>query len=173
MVGVEREVEHRAHGFAGVAPSPLFAQQAVTHQHFTIGVPAQTAPADPRAVVRSDRPTADAQRQLLSDVSDPFARGLCIGVRDVMHIPQHFGIAVQHLGHRVGDEAGGDRRAVVVQDRHQAGWVHLQFVDQQAAQLAVPVLLDDEDLLMRSDEFGHRSRERERPPPPRTSVRCW
>src|SRR5579884_2605565 len=44
---------------------------------------------------------------------------------------------------RLGDEARRDRRAVVVQDRHELGGVDAEFVDEQRAQLAVAVLLDE------------------------------
>ena len=56
---------------------------------------------------------------------------------------------VEMLADRVGDEARGDRRAVVVQDRHQARRIDAAFVDEQRAQLRVAVLLDHEHVLVR------------------------
>jgi hypothetical protein len=48
-----------------------------------------------------------------------------------------------------GDEARGDRRAVVVQHLDQPGRVDLQLVDQQRAHLRVAVLLDHEHMVVR------------------------
>ena len=56
----------------------------------------------------------------------------------------------------------GDRRAVVVQDRHQPRRVHLLLGRQQRAQLRIAILLDDEHGLVRGDERIDRGRERER-----------
>ena len=51
------------------------------------------------------------------------------------------------------DEAGGDRRAVIMQDGDEARRIDGAFIDQQLHQLRVAVLLDHEDLFMRVDEF--------------------
>src|SRR5947208_16325260 len=51
---------------------------------------------------------------------------------------------VEMVADRVRNEARGDRRAVVMQDRHQADRVDAAFVDDERAQLAVAVLLHDE-----------------------------
>src|SRR4051812_24677390 len=58
-------------------------------------------------------------------------------------------------GDLVGDEAGRDRRAVVVQDGDQSGRVDRALVDEQRAQLPIAVLLDHEDLIVREDEIDH------------------
>ena len=50
------------------------------------------------------------------------------------------------------DEARGDRRAVIMQDRDEARRIDAAFVDQQRAHLGVAVLLDHEDLVVRVDE---------------------
>ena len=60
-----------------------------------------------------------------------------------------------------GDEARGDRRAVVVQDRHQPHRIDAAFVDDQRAQLGVAVLLDHEHEVVLVDEVGRRWVERE------------
>ena len=67
----------------------------------------------------------------------------------------------EHVGDRLDDEARGDRRAVVMQDRHEPGRVDLQFGRQQGAHLLVAVLLDDEDALVIADEIEHVVMERE------------
>jgi hypothetical protein len=59
------------------------------------------------------------------------------------------------------DEARGDRRAVVVQDRHQLRRIDAEFVDQQRAHLRVAVLLDDEDVSCAAMKSLDRSLERE------------
>ena len=56
-----------------------------------------------------------------------------------------------------GDETRGDRRAVVVQDRHQPHRIDAAFVDDQRAQLRVAVLLDHEDEIVVGDEARRRS----------------
>ena len=48
-----------------------------------------------------------------------------------------------------GDEPRGDRRAVVVQDRHQPRRIDAAFVDEQRSQLRIAVLLDHEHELVR------------------------
>ena len=52
----------------------------------------------------------------------------------------------------VGDEAGGDRGAVIMQDRHQADRIDAVLVDDQRAKLAVAVLLDHVDEVVIGDE---------------------
>ena len=59
---------------------------------------------------------------------------------------------VEMVADRLGDEAGGDRRAVVMQDRHQPHRIDAAFVDDQRAQLRVAVLLDHEDEIVVGDE---------------------
>ena len=61
----------------------------------------------------------------------------------------------------LGDEARGDRRAVVVQDRDQARRVDAGVVDQQGLELRVAVLLDHEHLGVRGDEVEQLVAERE------------
>ena len=60
-----------------------------------------------------------------------------------------------------GDVAGGDRRAVIMQDRHQPHRIDAAFVDDQRAQLRIAVLLDDEDEIVVGDEARHAGMERE------------
>src|SRR5215469_9878091 len=59
----------------------------------------------------------------------------------------------EHVSDRLDDEPCGDRRTVVMQDRHQPRRVDVAFADQQRAQLRVAVLLDDKNALMRRDEI--------------------
>ena len=59
------------------------------------------------------------------------------------------------------DEAGGDWRPVIVQDRHEPGRIDLQFGRQQGAHLLVAVLFDDEDPLVIADKVEHVVMERE------------
>jgi len=55
----------------------------------------------------------------------------------------------EHVGDRLDDEAGGDRGAVIVQDRHQGRAGSISPLDrQQAAHLRIAVLLDDETLMV-------------------------
>ena len=68
---------------------------------------------------------------------------------------------VEMVADGAGDEAGGDRRAVVVQDRHQPRRIDAAFVDQQRAQLRVAVLLDHEHEVVLGDEVGDVLVERE------------
>jgi hypothetical protein len=68
---------------------------------------------------------------------------------------------VEVVADRVGDEARGDRRAVVVQDRHQPHRIDAAFVDDQRAQLRVAVLLDHEDEVVVGDEARDAGMERE------------
>ena len=68
---------------------------------------------------------------------------------------------IEMLADRARDEARGDRRAVVVQDRHQADRIDAAFVDDQRAQLGVAVLLDHEHEVVVGDEAGHAGVERE------------
>src|SRR6185295_6288663 len=65
------------------------------------------------------------------------------------------------LGDFLGDEARGDRRAVVVQERDQVGRVDAGVVDQQGLELRVAVLLDHEHLAVRGDEVEQLVAERE------------
>src|SRR5687768_17287628 len=65
------------------------------------------------------------------------------------------------LGDFLGDEARGDRRAVVVQDRDQARRVDAGVVDHQGLQLRVAVLLDHEHLAVGGDEVEELVAERE------------
>src|SRR5512133_555530 len=65
------------------------------------------------------------------------------------------------IGDRPAYETGGDRRAVVVQDRHQAYGIDAAFVDDERTQLAVAVLLDDEDEVVVADEVGYARMEGE------------
>src|SRR4051812_1026117 len=65
------------------------------------------------------------------------------------------------LGDLAGDEAGGDRRAIEVQDGDQACGVDARFVHEQRLQLRIAVLLDDEYLRVRGDEVGDLLLERE------------
>ncbi len=52
------------------------------------------------------------------------------------------------------DEAGGDRRAVVVQHRCQPRRIHPALVDDQHAHLRIAVLFDHEHLVVLADEIG-------------------
>src|SRR5688500_10332577 len=65
------------------------------------------------------------------------------------------------LGDFLGDEARGDRRAVVVQDRDQARRVDAGVVDEQGLDLRIAVLLDDEDFAVRGHEVEELVLERE------------
>src|SRR6266851_8600793 len=69
----------------------------------------------------------------------------------------------EHVGDRLDDEAGGDRGAVVMQDRDEPRRVDLALGGQQRAHLRVAVLLDDKDPLVASDEIEHLVMEREGP----------
>src|SRR5256885_4217597 len=62
---------------------------------------------------------------------------------------------VEMVADRVRNEARGDRRAVVMQDRHQADRVDAAFVDDERAQLAVAVLLHDEHEVVVCHEARH------------------
>src|SRR6476469_1268537 len=68
--------------------------------------------------------------------------------------------SLEMVADRVRDEARGDRRAVVVKDRHQADRIDAAFVDDQRAQLGVAVLFDHEHEVMVGDEAGHAGMER-------------
>src|SRR6266536_3280691 len=61
----------------------------------------------------------------------------------------------------VGDEARGDRRAVIVQDRHQPHRIDAVLVDDQLPQLGVAVLLDHIYKIMVSNEACDARMERE------------
>ncbi len=65
------------------------------------------------------------------------------------------------IADRVGDEARGDRRAVEMQDRHQAHRIDVAFGGDQRAQLAVAVLLDHEHEVVVGDEVVDVLMERE------------
>src|SRR5689334_1843068 len=52
-----------------------------------------------------------------------------------------------------GDEALGDRVAVVMQDRYELLRIDAAFVDEHHLELSVAVLLDDEHVVVRGDEF--------------------
>src|SRR4051812_22672233 len=56
------------------------------------------------------------------------------------------------VANRFGDEACGDRRAVVVQDRYQPHRVDAILVDDQRAKLGVAVLFDHIDEVVVGDE---------------------
>jgi len=60
--------------------------------------------------------------------------------------------ACDAVGDFLRNEARGDRRSVVMNDRHQARRTYPGLVDQQGGQLSVQVLLEDEDLAVRRDE---------------------
>ena len=62
---------------------------------------------------------------------------------------------------RFCDETRGDRRAVVVHDRDQPDGVDAVLVDDELAELAVAVLLDQEHELVLGDEIRHVLMERE------------
>ena len=66
----------------------------------------------------------------------------------------------EHVANRFDDEAGGNRRSVIVQDRHQTGRIDIAVVDQETAQLGVPILLDEEDAVVGGDEIEHVVMER-------------
>src|SRR4029077_15641231 len=68
---------------------------------------------------------------------------------------------VEVIADRVGDEARGDRRAVEVQDRHEAHRIDVALDGDQRAQLAVAVLLDDEHEIVVGDEVVDVLMERE------------
>src|SRR5688572_89028 len=74
------------------------------------------------------------------------------------------------LGDFAGDEARGDRRAVVVQDRDQARRVDAGVVDEERLQLRVAVLLDHEHLRVRGDEVEQLVAEREAADPQRIDM---
>ena len=60
-----------------------------------------------------------------------------------------------------GDEARGDWRAVIMQDRNQAHGIDAVLVDDQRAKLRVAVLLDHIDKVMIGDEARDTGVERE------------
>ena len=60
-----------------------------------------------------------------------------------------------------GDEARGNRRAVIVQDRHQPDRIDAVLVDDQLAQLGVAVLLDHVNEVVIGDEACDAGVERE------------
>src|SRR5215471_21673197 len=62
---------------------------------------------------------------------------------------------VEMVADRARNEAGGDWRAVVMQDRHQADRVDAALVDDERAQLAVAVLLHDEHEIVVGHEAGY------------------
>ena len=64
------------------------------------------------------------------------------------------------LADRLGDEAGGDRRAVVMQDRHEPHRIDADLVDDQRAKLRVAVLFDHVDEIVVGDEACHAGMER-------------
>src|SRR5580658_10426860 len=67
-------------------------------------------------------------------------------VRSRYHFPQRSYLElIQVIPDGLGDEARGNRRAVVMHDRNQPHWIDAELVDDQRAQLAVAVLLDDID----------------------------
>jgi len=65
------------------------------------------------------------------------------------------------IADRLGDETGGNRRAVVMVDRNQPHRVDAAFVDDQRAQLRVAVLLDHEREIVTGDEAANGRMERE------------
>ena len=70
------------------------------------------------------------------------------------HHPQRRNLQrIQILPDRARDEPRGDRGAVVVQDRHQAHRVDAAFVDDEAAQLGVAVLLHQKYEIVLGDEI--------------------
>src|SRR5258708_35107436 len=66
---------------------------------------------------------------------------------------------VEMVADRARNEARGDRRAVVMQDRHQADRVDAALVDDERAQLAVAVLLHDEHEVVVRHEARHAREE--------------
>ena len=60
-----------------------------------------------------------------------------------------------------GDEARGNRRAVIVQDRNQPDRIDAVLVDDQRAKLRIAVLLDHIDEVVVGDEASDAGMERE------------
>src|SRR4051812_26809495 len=60
-----------------------------------------------------------------------------------------------------GGERGGNRRAVIMQDRHQPDRIDAVLVDDHRAKLRVAILLDDVDEVVVGDEARHAGMERE------------
>src|SRR6266478_7295817 len=67
----------------------------------------------------------------------------------------------EHVGDRLDDEARGNRRAVVMEDRNEAGRIEIAFADQQGPQLRVAVLLDNKNPLVAGDKIEDVVMERE------------
>src|SRR6266496_2849305 len=76
----------------------------------------------------------------------------------------------EHVGDRLDDEAGGDRGAVVMQDRDEPRRVDLTLGGQQRAHLRVAVLLDDKDPFVAGDEIEYIVMEWESPDPQRVEM---
>ena len=68
---------------------------------------------------------------------------------------------VDPIADRAGNEARGDRRAVIMQDFHQLLRIDLKLIDQKRAQLGVAVLLDDETRSCSAMKCGDLVAERE------------
>src|ERR1700722_17267970 len=68
---------------------------------------------------------------------------------------------IELVADRARDEARRDRRAVIVQHRHEANGIDAALVDDERAQLGVAVLLDHEDEIVVGDEARHARMERE------------
>src|SRR5580704_2449254 len=67
---------------------------------------------------------------------------------------------IQVIADGLADEARRDRRAVVMHDRNQPHRIDAELVDDQRAQLAVAVLLDDIDEVVLGDKARHAGMER-------------
>ena len=87
-----------------------------------------------------------------------------VGLDDIGHdttLRSGVTLSARRVADLAGDEARGDRRAVIVQDRHQADRIDAAFVDDQRAQLGVAVLLDHEDEVVVGEEARDAGMERE------------
>src|SRR5580700_10556326 len=89
-------------------------------------------------------------------------RRLSSVVRSRYHFPQRSYLElIQVIPDGLGDEARRDRRAVVMHDRKQPARIDAELVDDDRAQVAVVVLVDDIVEVVLGDKARHAGIERE------------
>src|SRR5579863_6838056 len=94
-----------------------------------------------------------------------------IGSGPPRHFPERRHVArFEQGGNLVDDEARRDRRAVVMQHRHDARRIEIALSDEQRAALRVAVLLDEEDLLVLEHEIDDLVAEGETAYPHRVEM---
>src|SRR5262249_5082606 len=100
-------------------------------------------------------------RQLRGETATNKAWARCGRAHSRHHLHGLYLQLVEMIADCLSDEAGGDWRAVVVQDRYQTHRIDAAFVDDERTQLCVSVLLHDENEIMVGDETIDAGMERE------------